>query len=130
MRAKRKRPRPSSPAPHSLISRHPKRPNWRGCPMAEEIANAESGDPAGVALALTGASRAEADAYLRDQRHHMHEQMNQLHLDIWEKKLGVLLRLATLVVGLGFALALGMMVWDAAHSRGLLIEPFSVPPDM
>jgi hypothetical protein len=23
-----------------------------------------------------------------------------------------------------------MMVWDAAHSRGLLIEPFSVPPDM
>ena len=98
--------------------------------MAEEIANTEAGDPAGVALALTGASRAEADAYLRDQRHHMHEQMNQLHLDIWEKKLGVLLRLATLAVGLGFAFALGMMVWDAAHSRGLLIEPFSVPPDM
>jgi tetratricopeptide (TPR) repeat protein len=98
--------------------------------MAEEIANAESGDPAGVALALSGASRAEADAYLRDQRHHMHEQLNQLHLDVWEKKLGVLLRLAALVVGLGVAAGLGMMVWDAAHSRGLLIEPFSVPPDM
>jgi tetratricopeptide (TPR) repeat protein len=98
--------------------------------MAEEIANPESVDPAGVALALSGASRAEADAYLRDQRHHMHEQLSQLHLDVWEKKLGVLLRLATLVVGLGVIAGLGLMVWDAAHSRGLLIEPFSVPPDM
>jgi tetratricopeptide (TPR) repeat protein len=98
--------------------------------MAEEIASAESGDPTGIALALSGASRAEADAYLRDQRRHLHEQSNQIHLDVWEKKLGVLLRLATLVVGIAVAAGLGLMVWDAAHSKGLLIEPFSVPPDM
>jgi Tfp pilus assembly protein PilF len=98
--------------------------------MAEENANAESGDPAGIALALAGASRAEADAYLRDQRHHLHEQSNQIHLDVWEKKLGVLLRLATLVVGIAVAAGFGLMVWDAAHSKGLIIAPFSVPPSM
>jgi len=98
--------------------------------MAEEIANPESVDPAGVALALTGASRAEADAYLRDQRHHIHEQLKQIHLDIFEKWLGVALRLATLCVGIGAATGVVLMVWDAAHANGLLIEPFSVPPDM
>ncbi len=109
-----------------------------------EAANASGVDPVAVALALGGASREEADAFLReqralaanqraliaDQRHHLHEQFKQLHLSIWEKWLGVLLRVATAVVGIAVAAGLGLMVWDAAHSRGLLIEPFSVPPDM
>ncbi len=98
--------------------------------MSEEAERTEAVDPVGISLALGGASRAKADAYLDDQRHHLHEQLNQIHLDVWEKKLGVMLRLATLVVGLVFAGALGLMVWDAAHANGLLIEPFSVPPDM
>ena len=38
--------------------------------------------------------------------------------------------LATAVVGMAVAAGLGLMVWDAAHSKGLIIEPFSVPPDM
>ena len=59
-----------------------------------------------------------------------HEQLKQIHLDIWEKWLGVLLRLATLCVGIAAAAAIGLMVWDARHSNGLLIEPFSVPPDL
>jgi tetratricopeptide (TPR) repeat protein len=99
-------------------------------------------DAAAMALALNAADNdpsiaEDAKAYLRNQsslidiqKHHLHEQLKQLHLGIWEKRLGVLLRLATLVVGLGFAAGFGIMVWDAAHSRGLLIEPFSVPPDM
>jgi len=100
--------------------------------MAEEIAKGgpEAADPAAVALALAGASRAEADAYLRDQRHHMHEQLKQIHLDVWEKKLGVLLRMATLCVGVAVACFLGVAVWDAAHDDGLVIEAFSVPPDL
>jgi Tfp pilus assembly protein PilF len=99
--------------------------------MSEGIAAApESADPAALSLALAGASREEADAFLRDQRHHMHEQLKQIHLDIFEKWLGVSLRLATLVVGIAVAFGAGLMVWDAAHSNGLLIEPFSVPPDM
>jgi tetratricopeptide (TPR) repeat protein len=60
----------------------------------------------------------------------LHEQSSQIHLDIWEKKLGVLLRLATLCVGLALAGGLGLMVWDAAHSKGLIITPFSVPPSL
>src|SRR3954462_8732346 len=99
--------------------------------MSEDIAaQPETADPVALSLALSGASRAEADAFLRDQRHHLHEQLKQIHLDIFEKWLGVLLRVATLCVGLAAATGGFLMVWDAVHSNGLLIEPFSVPPDM
>jgi tetratricopeptide (TPR) repeat protein len=101
-------------------------------------------DPAAIALALGGASRAEADAFLKNQgsltdlqKHHLNEQfkqlpeqLKQLRLATWEKRLGVLLRLATAFVGIAVASALALMVWDAAHSKGLVIEPFSVPADM
>ena len=79
---------------------------------------------------MAGASRAEADAYLRDQRNHLHEQLKQIHLGLWEVRLGVFLRLATAVVGVAFATALALMIWQASHSNGLIIESFSVPPDM
>jgi tetratricopeptide (TPR) repeat protein len=101
-------------------------------------------DPVGVALALSGASREQADAFLSEQRtlaqkqcslidiqeDHLHEQFKQLHLSVWEKRLGVLLRLATAVVGLAVASTIALMVWDAKHSRGLIIAPFSVPPSL
>jgi tetratricopeptide (TPR) repeat protein len=104
--------------------------------MSEESSDLESGaaDPVATSLALSGASRAKADAFLEDQRHHLHEQARhlreQLGLKLWELRMGVFLRVGTLVVGLALATGIGLMVWDAAHSRGLLIEPFSVPPDM
>ena len=120
--------------------------------MAEETdgynAGAETSgagvDPAAVALALGGASRAEADAYLKDQRtlianqnafiadqrHHLREQLQSLRLTIWEKRAGMLLRVATAIVGIAFATFLGAVVWDAAHADGLVVESFSVPPDM
>ena len=99
--------------------------------MSEDIAAApEAADPAALSLALSGASREEADAFLRDQRHHIHEQLRQIHLDIFEKWLGVLLRLATLAVGVAAARLVGAAVWDAAHDDGLVIEAFSVPPDL
>ena len=98
--------------------------------MADEAVTAsETADPAAVSLALAGASREEADAFLRDQRHHMHEQLKQIHLDIFEKWLGVLLRMATLCVGVAVACFVAAAVWDAAHEDGLVIEAFSVPPD-
>jgi hypothetical protein len=62
-----------------------------------------SADPGGVALSLTGASRDEADAYLREQRLHLAEDIKQIDLRIRELRLGVLLRLATLCVGLAAA---------------------------
>jgi hypothetical protein len=78
-------------------------------------------DPTGVALALAGASRKRADAFLKneqaqiaeqcalvkDQRHHLHEQLKSLQLTIWEKRAGVLLRVATVFIGLGIAGWLG-----------------------
>ena len=97
--------------------------------MAEDIAAAtESADPAALSLALAGASRAEADAFLRDQRHHLQEQLKQIHLDIFEKWLGVALRLATLCVGLAVVIGLGAALWAAAHADGLVVEAISVPP--
>jgi tetratricopeptide (TPR) repeat protein len=113
--------------------------------VSEETVGAESApegpgagvDPVAISLALGGASQERADAFLvkqeafiDDQRHHLHEQLKQLSLSLWEKRLGVWLRFATLVVGLAVAGGLALMVWDASHSKGLLIEPFSVPPDM
>jgi tetratricopeptide (TPR) repeat protein len=95
-------------------------------------------------LALGGADREEANAFLRqqtllsqnqnaliaDQRHHLREQLKQIHLDIWEKRLGVWLRAATFCVGVAAASGVAMMVWQAAHSSGLIIEQFTVPPDL
>ena len=68
------------------------------------------------------------------QKHHLLEQftsqMRQLRLAVWEKRLGVLLRVSTAIVGLAIAAGVAFMVWQATQSSGLLIEPFSVPPDL
>src|SRR5258708_35518131 len=78
-------------------------------------------DPAAMTLALNSAHMhpgiaEDARAFLRnqsalitDQRHHLHEQLKQVHLSIWEKWLGVLLRVATALMGLGIAAGLGFM---------------------
>src|ERR1017187_2370084 len=99
-----------------------------GC-MAEETDGQDTGaeasgaglDPAAVALALGGASRAKADAFLDNQsslidiqKHHLHEQcawlVRQLHLKVWEQRMGVVLRVATAIVGIAVAAALAVMV--------------------
>jgi hypothetical protein len=139
------KPRHNSRAPPS-ISPHPKNPNWqRPLRMAEENQSPEPDsessvggvDPVAINLALASASREQADsflqeqrAFIKDQRHHLHEQFKQLRLGIWEKRLGVLLRVATAIVGLAVASGIALMVRDASRSSGLLIEPFSVPPDL
>ena len=113
--------------------------------MAEESEGSDAGaeasgagvDPFAAAMALGSASRNKADRFLEeqtalaiDQRHHLHEQFKQLRLSIWEKRTGVLLRAATVIVGVARGGFFGLMVWDAAHSSGLIIEPFAVPSDM
>ena len=75
---------------------------------AEALAGGVAGaDQVAAALALAGASRERADdfakkqeAFIEDQRHHLHEQFKQLRLGIREKRLGVILRAAAMVVGL------------------------------
>jgi tetratricopeptide (TPR) repeat protein len=100
---------------------------------------------------MAGASREKADAFLERQitlldhhralidlqKHHLHVQLQQLQeqivqdaLRIWELRMGLLLRVATAVVGLALAVAIAFLIWDAIRSKGLLIEPFSVPPNL
>jgi hypothetical protein len=70
---------------------------------------------------------ADQRALIADQRHHLHLQLRPALAEKW---LGVFLRAATAAVGIAFATAVTVMVWDAAHANGLLIEPFTVPPDL
>ena len=116
--------------------------------MAEEAERLDSGaeaaasgvDPLAMGIAMSRTSPKvddELTAYLRDQRklideqrHHLHEQFKHLRLSIWEKRTGVLLRVATAVIGVAVAGFIGLMLWDAAHSSGLVVEPFAVPSDM
>ena len=106
--------------------------------VSEEKEGPESGsegigagaDPAAIALALGGASRDKADVFLDKQslladkqsslidaqKHHLHEQFKHLHLSVWEKQVGVFLRVATAIVGVAVAAGFALMVWDAAPS--------------
>ena len=86
---------------------------------------------------LRARSNSELIAYLGDQRHHLHEQFKhlaeqykQLRLITWEKRLGVLLRIATAFTGLAIAAGLAFLIWDAANSNDLVINSFQVPPDL
>jgi len=114
--------------------------------VSGEIEGAESGPaaaghPAALALGLAGASRAEADAFLRDQRKLIALQAEELsheqslrHWSLWVRHASGVLKLA-LELGLALLLlalsaGISLMVWNAAHSEGLIIESFSVPPDM
>src|SRR3954468_1395757 len=98
-------------------------------------------DPVAASLALAGANRHKADAFLDDQRRMLHLQMEEMrgeyhyklsHLRLrrfsgwikaaFEASLGLLALIV--VAGLGF------MVWSAAHADGFVIQSFAVPPDL
>ena len=44
--------------------------------------------------------------------------------------MGLVLRIATAFVGFAIAAGAAFMVWEAAHADGLVIEAFSVPPEL
>jgi tetratricopeptide (TPR) repeat protein len=99
-------------------------------------------------LALGGASKERADAFLKkqeafidDQRRLVALQTKELahelelrHWSMWVRHLSSLLKLTLEVSVALLALALvcgaGMMVWNAAHANGLVVESFKVPPDL
>ncbi len=117
--------------------------------MAEDFLDAQNAseeaaetNAAAVALALDGASsRPELSeaiaAFLKEQRKLMEEQREQLRDQVKRMRLGILdqrfsiaLKAMTALIGFAVAGALGFMIWSAAGSSGLVIEPFSVPPDL
>ena len=124
--------------------------------VAEETEGQDTGaeasgagvDPAAVALALGGASREKADAFLDEQRalavrqrhltdlqaQELTHELGLRHWSLWVRHASGLLKLA-LELSAGLLLlfavtAIGVMVWNAKHSDGLVIESFSVPPDL
>jgi Flp pilus assembly protein TadD len=123
--------------------------------MAEETEDRMSGapgagsaDPAATAVALGGASRAEADAFLRKQGALSDKQNRLLDLEIEELAredklrhwslvvrhisdvMKVTFELAVVAVSLVVITGIGAALWSAAHDNSLVIEAFSVPPDL
>ena len=124
--------------------------------MSEEVEGQDTGteaiaggaDPAAVALALGGASREDANAFLQDQRSLIADQKDlvrlqakelahELRLRHWSLQLRhasailkFMLEVSAALIGVALACFIGAAVWNAAHADGLVIESFSVPPDM
>jgi Flp pilus assembly protein TadD len=114
--------------------------------MSDETEVAESGGPSigsgsAVALALAGASRAKADTFLEEQTRLARLQAQELshelglrHWSLWVRHASSVLKLTLeiglAVVALGLASFIAAGIWNAAHSDGLVIESFSVPPDL
>ena len=106
-----------------------------------ESAAAMDADAAAMALAFAGPLDPRAARYLEKQgrladlQHDVladKEAFELLHMR-WRRftdQMKGVLQVMTAIVGLAVATGFSLMVWQAAHSKGLLIEPFIVPPDM
>ena len=113
--------------------------------MSEEAEGQDTGaeavaggaDPAAVALAMAGASRERADAFLKDQQaliaaqlHHLHEQLKLLKLGIFSQRVSIALKGLTALVGLVVVIGVAVAVWNASQADGLVVDAFSVPPSL
>ena len=101
----------------------------------------ETGDPAALGLSLGGASRAQADEYLRKQ-----SRLADLQIDTLEKKdefelshlrfrrfsdyARFVLEISIGLVVLLIICGLGTMVWSASQDHDLVVNAFSVPQDV
>jgi hypothetical protein len=105
-------------------------------------------DPTAVALALAGASREDAHSFLRKQEALIEKQSHlvdlqakelahELKLRHWSLQLrhaSAILKFALEVsaaaVGVAIVCFIGTVLWNASHDDGLIVESFSVPPDL
>jgi tetratricopeptide (TPR) repeat protein len=108
----------------------------------------EPANPAAVSIALGRRSSpgttevdAEAAAFLRDQRRliniqaeHLHEQreLQLAHLRVrrWKDRMSLSLQGLAVLAGVGIAVAFAAMAWRAHEDHGLLVDAFSVPPEL
>lgn len=109
--------------------------------VREESSAAARAEPASIALALNGASREEADAFLRMQRRLTDLQIEDIdrenRLRHWTLRLGnisavmkVTFEIALAIVMLAIVGLIGLAIWTAARDDGLVIEAFNVPQDL
>jgi tetratricopeptide (TPR) repeat protein len=106
-----------------------------------EATSVDAADPVAVTVALASASREKADAFLDDQRRLIGLQAKELahelelrHWSLLVRHLSGLLKLtlevSVALIALALVCGVGVMVWNAAHAEGYVIESFAVPPDM
>jgi len=111
--------------------------------VGEPLAGA---DPAAVAIALGRAGRsgevnAKASIFLEEQTRMLRLQMEHLHeeralhhrhlaLKYFGDRLRIGLQLLAIFFGLIVVFGLAAMVWSAHEDHGLVVEAFSVPPDL
>jgi tetratricopeptide (TPR) repeat protein len=93
-----------------------------------------TGHPLALPLALSAASRDKANAFLDLVMEELREE-NPLKLScLRARRFNGYARMALEVsiglVMLALVAGISLMVWNAAHSEGLIIESFSVPPGM
>lgn len=105
----------------------------------------DQANPAAVSLALRSPGgkgwETDARAFLRRQAHLLDLQIENLneerHLQLahlktrrWKDRLAVTLQTLTILAGLAIVAAFGVMAWDAHNDHGLVVEAFSVPPEL
>lgn len=90
----------------------------------------DSGHAQSALTAPLVAYLADQRACIADQRHHQKQQYKYLRLAILSERFSIALRALTALVGLVFAAGVAFMIWNAAQPGGLVIEPFSVPPEL
>jgi tetratricopeptide (TPR) repeat protein len=69
----------------------------------------------------------EQTRLLRLQAEHLQEQRG---LRRWRDRLALLLQAGAVVLGAGVVILVGAMAWQARQDHGLVIDAFSVPPDL
>lgn len=55
------------------------------------------------------------------------EQRRLIKAQVSNERMGFVLRVMTALVGVAFVAGLGLMVWTAAHSRAVVVDPFDSP---
>ena len=108
----------------------------------------EQGSPAAAAVALAfmrklrgGKGDPKLDDFLDKQTRlidlqteHLHEQreLQLAHLKVrrWKDRLSLALQVLGVAIGAAVVITLGVMAWQAHEDHGLVIEAFSVPPDL
>jgi hypothetical protein len=68
------------------------------------------------------------------QTEHLHEQreviLARLRLGRWKDRVSLALQGATALVGIAVVIAVAAMAWGASREHGVVVEAFSVPPDL
>ncbi|MFL5237630.1 MAG: tetratricopeptide repeat protein, partial [Rhizomicrobium sp.] len=67
---------------------------------------------------------------MEEQREQLRDQVKRMRLGIVDQRFSIALKAMTALIGFAVTGALAFAIWNASGSGGLVIEPFSVPPDL